>query len=371
MKIFSLLALSLLLTSELVQAAPSCKSILGPLAYKFSNTTRLAHLIGVSGQNSALIRNYEPHIRPNRFQPHSRLQCMGTCYAYSSLVNLENLLKLQGNIPADALVLSGPVLGQIARQRFSEKDSLNFSSQELLNGGLSALLHNLNNRRIYYMSASEVLKFGTSKNALEAEHLFLELFVNQESISFNGKKFREHLIGSPLTIGRILNQAWRAYVLDQFKIELPEHYVQIGNLEYEFSRVFSGVNVYGRVSTKYEVAEKDVFKEAQIALGQNPPLPNAAFRVYQPDANETLTNFVNKIKTGHFVKVDLGAQIFGDAHAVTLTNNVIHQETGEVLGFVFLNSHGDFGESGYGFIHAQELINHIIGYEIILSVETN
>ena len=357
-------------------ASMSCSSILSPIKVtkidlNYSReVVRTPKNIASKGQNEALIKNYSEHIIPNPtdMQPIVREQCLGTCYIYANQIMLEKVLKTDGSIPTDSLLLTSPFIGAIARDRLSELTDTP-STRELLHGGNAEPLHTLNGKRVYFIEQSEIKKLGSSKDVLSLEENFLKVFVKQQSLRFNGKTFTEHLQGST-PISLVMIMAFQKHIKVIKKISVSVSSKLIDSLNYTQAYVPVGhPNSYlvGHISTRYETTLEETKKEFSLAFSSQTPVPENAFKRFDKNfANFSIPFTTHRLQKGIFVKAGINSEIFGEGHAVTLTNIVVDQKTGVLIGFIYLNSHSsEFGVEGYGFLHALEVEKYVISVEAI------
>ncbi len=182
----------LLSIPALSNASISCKSLLeapqevlvdlareleGGIDYNYEQILRPPQLITLKKQIESILKNYENKVRllPQGLQPHSRAQCLGTCYLYSGLLLLENNLKRGGKIPANGLLLTGPLLGYLGVERLTENDGVP-SVKSLLDDGLDEAFHVVRNRRLFYLSERQVGEMGGAKKVLDLDRFFKCLY---------------------------------------------------------------------------------------------------------------------------------------------------------------------------------------------------
>jgi len=326
------------------------------------------------GQNQAVIKNYEDSIVPNSkgMQPHVRRQCFGTCYLYASKVILENQLKQQGSLPLESFVLSGPFIGAISDLRIPSYTTV-ISPRELLHGGDSEALHTLNDKPLYYLSPESINAIGSTHNALKLEEDFLKVFVEQQTFRYLGKTFTDHLYDPDSRIESTMVKAFQKYIQVVGKEDVSIESLTVKSIDYTRALIPWGdaeSYVTGYISTAFESTQKDVNREIIRALKEQSPLPDSAFKkINGAFADFAIPLIVSSLQKGRFVKISLNAKLFGETHSVTLTNLVVDKRTKKLIGFKYLNSHGDgFGVKGYGFLHAIEVAKYIFAIDIIRSV---
>jgi hypothetical protein len=313
-------------------------------------------------RNEQLLKMYEKSIveLPMGLQPLARNQCWGTCYMYSSQTLVENKLKKKGLIPVDSLALSAPHLALLASKRLNNVSEGFIDLGSLLHSGTNEFMENLRGSSFFYVERSPALVKIGMKTFLDIERAFMTDFFENLSYSHLGKNFYQHLLSSPKKITSIVAEAFKAYLE-------TSHGFTIDLMQVPVERVEHSINVVVREESAFfppAVYPLDWLKNPlQILAFEANPLMIGSLEF------SLISDLVDHLSKQNFVKVSLPAEVFGGAHAVVLTNLVVDPKTKQLIGFVYLNSHGEnFSTQGYGFIHAAEAARLILEYEVINDV---
>lgn len=345
----------------------ACRELLKPsvsaqAGLTYTNIVRPTEEMLDQEQNWAIINKYQDFVVSLNMglQPHVREQCLGTCYLYASQVVIENQLKRARMIPIDSVALMGPVIGEVGVERLSQLTSRSFTAEGLLNGGVLEGFHIAGSKPFYFIRQSQIKILGGAERVLELEREFLRDFVEMEKGVFLGKTYRQHLLTSPLSIGKVMSDAFMAYVQRETNLLIGFDSVRLRYLEY--------------VSITYKKTVGSIFAELRSTYNQEAELSNDSLKVIKAGSfnGALLSEFVYRLEEGSMINLGLSPAVFGGDHAVVLTNLVIDRSRNELLGFVYLNSHSQsFGLQGYGYIHAAEVVKYVDSFEIITGVEAN
>ena len=306
------------------------------------------------------------HIIARSNNPNSRTQCYGTCYAYASVSVVENELKIEGLMPRGAIITAPEVLMYVAQNRVQSGSPVtNFKS--LLHGGSQDVLHVYHGREISFLNSPNIRKFGSRDQYMDEELFFLKK-------SLDTLSQRAHLTQIDFTDTNLASN-FNSVFIDHLNDDLEGNNslrIQastLGRLSFQYE-YYALVNTNVGVELHHKSINTNKFKatgQAYDAL------------IYEPDTvsklptgkydEETIRKIVKQMSRDKFIWVILKKGVFGEAHAVTLTNLVINKRTRNIMGFVFLDSnHRASGYYGYRFISAQELMENMTHFSYISSI---
>lgn len=330
----------------------------------------------LKGQNEALIKSYEEHIvnRPKNLEPHTRSQCLGSCYIYSGVPVVENWLKRNSLIPEKSVILTLPFLSAVADQRKGLHKTLT-SARQVIDNGTIEVFHSLNDKFVFFFSPETIERLGGAEEMLDLEKNFLDVFVDYQTFKFQGKTFLEHLNTPSIEVEWLMVRAFQAHVKLKKKFTPPVETLRVNHLEYTHAFKNSedqGVYYVGSITTSDEVTVRDVDLRFGKASEASVSLPNDAFRRVDTDLqNITIPHIVKTLKNGGLVQAYLSPLVFNGAHGVTITNLVVNKFTQELIGFIYLNSNdADLSENNKGFLHAAEAAKYITGFTTLDDIIT-
>ena len=362
-KLFKLLFLLMFLCS-FDAFAQTCSDLLTRpdySSYNFSLIRRPNQDISDNQKSRDFLKklDQERAIIPSTNSPYSRTQYYGTCYAYASICILENALIQNRLIESGDLVLAPSIMMQIAQSRITtEENSIPF--RELLDRGDIEVFHALHGNSIFYLPKSEIKKLGTLKKSsnfvLDFEHDFLSKifdFLDQFGPPYNLSSNDPKMIE---VINNTFIDSLSKHTIDDGLQSLNHQTIGPISIEYEFRALMYTGNQnrdYFISQSNINTNEHTTVSKAKEHLKKNFLTRFVGGNFFD---NESIRMIVQQLQNNNFILVALKKGIFGDAHAITLTNLVINPENKTIMGFVFLDSnHRTSGLLGYRFISVREL----------------